>query len=166
MDVKLLCENISSSRHSAYADHPIAWNANQSDPESCHYGNKDERLGIDFQVSKLPFLGLQVMDPRLVTIAAGASNEKHRHAHESIFVLLSGQGEMIINKHVITLEERSVAFVPRWVVHQTRNTSTENPLLLLAITDFGLTSSVLGDYDSNTRLKSSGADAYAINTDT
>lgn len=166
MDLKLLCENISNSRHSAYVDLPISWNANQSDPESCHYGNKDERLGIDFQVSKLPFLGLQVMDPRLVTIAAGARNEKHRHAHESIFVLLSGQGEMIINKHIITLEERSVAYVPRWVVHQTRNTSTENPLLLLAITDFGLTSSVLGDYDYKTRLKSGGADAYAIDAST
>jgi len=161
MDLKALCENISNSRHSVYADLPIAWNANQLDPESCHYSNKNERLGIDFQVSKLPFSGLHVMDPRLVTIAAGASNEKHRHAHESIFVLLSGQGEIVINKHVITLNEYSVAYVPRWVVHQTRNTSTEIPLLLLAITDFGLTSSVLGDYDSNTRLKSGGADVYA-----
>ena len=166
MNLELLCENISNSRLTAYANVPMVWNAKSSDPGSCHYGNKDEHLGIDFQVSKLPFLGLQVMDPRLVTIAAGARNEKHRHAHESIFVLLSGQGEMIINKNVITLEERSVVYVPRWVVHQTCNTSAENPLLLLAITDFGLTSSVLGDYDSNTRLKSSGVDAYAIDMGT
>jgi len=162
MDLKLICESISNSRLSASADVPIGWNASPSDPEVCHYGNKDEGLGIDFQVSKLPFVGLQVMDPRLVTIAAGACNEKHRHAHESIFVLISGQGEIIVNKHIIILEEFSVAYVPRWVVHQTRNTSTENPLVLLAITDFGLTSSVLGDYDIKTRLKSGGADAYAI----
>lgn len=161
MDLKLLCENIANSRFTASADGPIVWKGSTLDPESFHYGNKDERLGIDFLVTKLPFVGLQVMDTRLVTIAAGACNEQHRHAHESVFVLLSGQGEIIINKHVTILEEHSVAYVPRWVVHQTRNTSTEIPLLLLAITDFGLTSSVLGDYDSNTRLKSGGADAYA-----
>ena len=137
-----------------------------SNPESFHYGNKNERLGIDFQVTKLPFARLQVMDPRLVTIAPGACNEKHRHAHESIFVLLSGQGEIVINKQAIMLEAGSVVYVPRWVVHQSRNISTENPLLLLAITDFGLTSAVLGDYDAKTRLKSGGADAYVVDLST
>lgn len=166
MELNLLCENISNSRVSNLANVPMVWNVIPSDLESIHYGNKDERSGIDFQVTKLPFVGLQVMDPRLVTIAAGACNEKHRHAHESIFVLLSGQGEIIIDKQVITLEEYSVAYVPRWVVHQTRNTSAESPLLVLAITDFGLTSSVLGDYDAKTRLKSGGADAYVVDPST
>jgi mannose-6-phosphate isomerase-like protein (cupin superfamily) len=166
MDLRLLCENIANSRFTASADDPIVWKGNTPDNENFHYGNKDERLGIDFLVTKLPFVGLQVMDTRLVTIAAGACNEQHRHAHESVFVLLSGQGEIIINKHVITLEERSVAYVPRWVVHQTRNTSTESPLLLLAITDFGLTSSVLGDYDVKTRLKAGGDDAYIVDPNT
>jgi len=32
-------------------------------------------------------------------------------------------------------------------------------LLLLAITDFGLTSAVLGDYDRRTRLRLGGGDA-------
>lgn len=166
MDLKLLCENIANSRFTASADGPIVWNGSTLDPESFHYGNKDEHLGIDFLVTKLPFVGLQVMDTRLVTIAAGACNEQHRHAHESVFVLLSGHGEIIINKHVITLQEHSVAYVPRWVVHQTRNTSTENPLLLLAITDFGLTSTVLGDYDLKTRLKAGGDDAYIADPNT
>ena len=166
MDLKLLCENIANSRFTASADGPIVWKGSTLGPESFHYGNKDERLGIDFLVTKLPFAGLQVMDTRLVTIAAGACNEHHRHAHESVFVLLAGQGEIIINKHVITLEEHSIAYVPRWVVHQTRNTSTENPLLLLAITDFGLTSTVLGDYDVKTRLKAGGDDAYIVDPNT
>jgi mannose-6-phosphate isomerase-like protein (cupin superfamily) len=166
MDFKLLYENISNSRVSSSGDIPSAWNANMSNLERFHYSNKDERLGIDFQVTNLPFAGLQVMDPRLVTIAPGACNEKHRHAHESIFVLLSGQGKIVINKQAIALETGSVAYVPRWVVHQSRNTSTETPLLLLAITDFGLTSAVLGDYDAKTRLKSGGVDAYVVDPST
>jgi quercetin dioxygenase-like cupin family protein len=101
------------------------------------------------------------MDPRLVTIAPGSCNEKHRHAHEAIFVLLSGQGEIIIDHQAMPLELGSVAYVPRWVVHQCRNTSSEAQLALLAITDFGLTSAVLGDYDAKTRLKAGGIDAFA-----
>lgn len=61
MDLKLFCANISNSRPSASEDVPIVWNAFPSDPESCHYGDKDERLGIDFQVTKLLFMGLQVV---------------------------------------------------------------------------------------------------------
>jgi hypothetical protein len=45
------------------------------------------------------------------------------------------------------------------MVHQSRNVSAEESLLLLAITDFGLTSSVLGDYDRQTRLRFQGKDA-------
>jgi hypothetical protein len=33
--------------------------------------------------------------------------------------------------------------------------------MLLAITDFGLTSAVLGNYDAKTRLKAGGVDAFA-----
>ncbi len=45
-------------------------------------------------------------------------------------------------------------------MHQSRNTSAEHELLLLAIADFGPTSAVLGDYDGQTRLKDSGAEAF------
>lgn len=129
--------------------------------ESCHYSNSDPRLGIDFQVHKLPFTTLQVMDPRLVVIAPGACNEKHRHAHESIFVVLAGSAEILIGSQSTVLQQGEVACVPRWVVHQSRNRSSSEPLTLLAITDFGLTSAVLGDYDSRTRLKAGGVDAFS-----
>jgi len=39
-------------------------------------------------------------------------------------------------------------------------------LLLLAITDFGLTSTVLGDYDVKTRLKAGGDDVNIVDPDT
>jgi mannose-6-phosphate isomerase-like protein (cupin superfamily) len=128
--------------------------------DSSHYSNKDLRLGIDFHVQKLPFQGLQVMDPRLVVISPGACNEKHRHAHESIFVVLSGSAEIQIGQQIIPLGRGEVAYIPRWVVHQSRNQSDSEPLTLLAITDFGLTSAVLGDYDSRTRVKMGGIDTF------
>jgi quercetin dioxygenase-like cupin family protein len=130
------------------------WDSDKSEAEkdSPHYTNKNERLGVDFDVIKLPFDGLQVMDPRLVTVAPGATSERHRHAHESIFVFLSGHGEVLVGKEVIPLNQGGIAYVPRWVIHQSRNTSKDQPLLVLAITDFGFTSSVLGDYDSKTRV--------------
>ncbi|MFZ9282540.1 MAG: cupin domain-containing protein [Prochlorococcaceae cyanobacterium] len=138
-----------------------AFSVSSQQAEDCHYNNCNPRLGIDFQVQKLPFGGLQVMDPRLVVIAPGSCNEKHRHAHESIFVVLSGSAEIQIGQQVTPLEQGEIAYVPRWVVHQSRNRSTSEPLTLLAITDFGLTSAVLGDYDNRTRLKTGGVDAFA-----
>lgn len=125
--------------------------------EPALYQNRDANLGIDFEVTRLPFTQLQVMDPRLVRIAPGASNEKHRHAHESIFVVLSGRADIEIGAGRTRLEQGQLAYVPRWVVHQSHNLSSEEPLLLLAITDFGLTSAVLGDYDASTRLRRSAA---------
>lgn len=127
--------------------------------EGILYRNRDVSLGIDFEVARLPFAGLQVMDPRLVRIAPGSRNEKHRHAHESIFVVLSGRGEIQIGAGLTVLETGHVAYVPRWVVHQSHNLCNREPLVLLAITDFGLTSAVLGDYDASTRLRRNGANA-------
>ncbi|MFN9692963.1 MAG: cupin domain-containing protein [Synechococcaceae cyanobacterium] len=124
------------------------------------YHHRNAELAIDFRVRRLPLAGLQVMDPRLVRIAPGARNECHRHAHESIFVVLSGEGELRLGSQSVPLKAGDVASVPRWLVHQSRNTSAEHELLLLAITDFGLTSAVLGDYDRQTRLKDGGADAF------
>jgi quercetin dioxygenase-like cupin family protein len=123
------------------------------------YDNKNERLNIDFSVVRLDFPGQQTMDPRIVRIAPGANNERHRHAHESIFVVLQGRGEVLIGDSWRPLSQGEVAFVPRWIFHQTRNLSLREELVLLAVTDFGFTSAVLGDYDKRTRLAAGGADA-------
>ncbi len=85
------------------------------------YSNRNPRLDIDFNVQKLPFAALQVMDPRLVVIAPGACNEKHRHAHESIFIVLSGSADLQIGSQIAPLDQGDIAYVPRWVVHQSRN---------------------------------------------
>ena len=124
-----------------------------------HYQHSDNRLGVDFLVHRLPFEGLQALDPRLIRIPPGACNEKHRHAHESIFVVLEGEAEILVGGEWVRLQRGGVAFAPRWIVHQSRNVSADEELLLLAITDFGLTSSVLGDYDRQTRLRFLGKDS-------
>merc|ERR1712077_116498 len=52
-----------------------------------HYKNFNSKLNINFSVDKLPFTNLEILDPRIVTIAPNSKNELHRHAHESIFVI-------------------------------------------------------------------------------
>ena len=136
----------------------LRWSA--SAPMPVHYQHHDSRLGVDFLVQRLPFEGLQALDPRLIRIPPGACNEKHRHAHESIFVVLEGEAEILVGSEWVRLHRGGIAFAPRWIVHQSRNVSAEQELLLLAITDFGLTSAVLGDYDRQTRLRFQGKDSF------
>lgn len=117
------------------------------------YENRYPAIGIDFSVERVNLPGIQTMDPRIVRIAAGQTNELHKHAHESIFVVLSGQGIVRVGEHEQPVARGDLAFVPRWALHQTRNTSDTEPLELLAITDFGFTKAVLGDYTKKTRKK-------------
>lgn len=133
----------------------------QAEPLTNHreiYRNSNPRLGIDFSVDVLDFPGIQVFDPRIVRIAAGCNNELHKHAHESLFYVISGTAEVRIGDETMTVPQGGVAFVPRWAFHQSRNLSDSEELVILAITDFGLTKAVLGDYDKRTRLAVQGAD--------
>ncbi|MDJ0706621.1 MAG: cupin domain-containing protein [Leptolyngbyaceae cyanobacterium MO_188.B28] len=136
-----------------------AWTRNASASGTAVYANQNEQLNIDFTVERLEFPDVQTLDPRVVRIEPNKNNELHRHAHESLFIILAGQGEVRIGDRQRPVRQGDVAFVPRWAFHQTRNTSVTEPLVLLAITDFGFTSAVLGDYDKRTRLAKGGADA-------
>ena len=137
---------------------PAQW-VISAQPEAVRYANREPKRQIEFSVENNPFQGLSVLDPRVVRIAPGACNEKHRHAHESLFVVIEGKAELLIGDQRQILQPGDLACVPRWVVHQTFNASEEQQLLMLAITDFGLTSAVLGDYESRTRLRHNGEDA-------
>ena len=125
------------------------------------YTNANERLGIDFEVERLDLMPAQTLDPRIVRIRPGCRNEYHKHAHESLFVVLSGHGSVLVGEEELPAEVGDVLFVPRWVFHQTCNLSKEKDLVVLAITDFGFTSSLLGNYDKRTRLKEAGEDVQA-----
>ncbi len=127
-------------------------------PTEILYQNKNERLNIDFTVERLAFPAIQTIDPRIVRIPPGKCNEKHKHAHESVFVILEGEGEVLIGDRRVKAPRGSITYVPRWLFHQSINTGTTE-LVILAITDFGFTSAVLGDYDRKQRLKEGGSDA-------
>jgi glyoxylate utilization-related uncharacterized protein len=158
-DAVLALVRTAGSRAALGADLPSdSWVRSTDADGVALYRNQNERLGIDFTVERLPFPHLQTIDPRVVRIAPGKNNELHKHAHESIFVILSGEGEVRVGDAWSPVRAGGVAFVPRWIMHQTRNTSPTEPLVVLAITDFGFTSSVLGDYDKRTRLAKDGAD--------
>ena len=116
------------------------------------YNNKSDKLDIDFQVTQLPF-PMEVLDPRLVRVAPGKTNELHKHAHETLFVFLEGEGKVIIDKLEIPVKSGDFVYVPRWCMHQSVNTNAQD-LVFLAVADFGLTGkSFTGNYLKTARLK-------------
>lgn len=138
-----------------------SWTADALADGAAMYVNRNDKLNIDFKVERLAFPEIQTMDPRVLRIAPGTSNEYHKHAHESLFVILQGEGEVRVGDAWSPVKAGGVAFVPRWIFHQTRNASATEELVILAITDFGFTSAVLGDYDKRTRLAQGGPDVTA-----
>ncbi len=115
------------------------------------YSNSTPHLNIEFAVERLSFPVTQVLDPRIVIIPAGKNNEKHRHAHETLLYILQGSGQVLIDHRLIEVATGDVVFIPRWCIHQSQNNGNLE-MKILAITDFGLTSTVLGNYDRQTRM--------------
>lgn len=154
-----IIKKIENRQPLATANHISEFHADLVDNQREIYRNRNEKLGIDFSVNVLEFPATQAFDARVVRIAAGCNNELHKHAHESLFFVICGAAEIRIGDSVMKLSPGELAFVPRWVFHQSKNASDEDELVILAITDFGLTRAVLGDYDKRTRLATDGADA-------
>jgi len=125
----------------------------KSDDLKALYSNEDTSENIAFSVSRFPFHA-QVLDPRLIEIPAGKCNEKHRHAHETFFYILSGQGEVLVEEKVIKVSAGEGVFVPRWADHQTKNTGP-SPLVFLGVTDFNLTKKFPGNTEHSARKKKS-----------
>jgi mannose-6-phosphate isomerase-like protein (cupin superfamily)/pyrroloquinoline quinone (PQQ) biosynthesis protein C len=117
------------------------------------YRNKKAKFNIDFAVDRLSFPATQVLDPRIIKILPGKNNEKHRHAHEAVFYIIQGSGLVSIDNHSIEITSGDTVFIPRWCTHQSQNTG-DVEMKILAVTDFGLTSKILGNYEQKTRLKS------------
>ncbi|AKG20404.1 iron-containing redox enzyme family protein [Calothrix sp. 336/3] len=126
---------------------------NITQAETKIYNNTVPHLNIEFAVAGFSFPTTQVLDPRLVSIPAGKNNEKHRHAHETLFYILQGSGQVLIDHELISVVAGDVVFIPRWCIHQSQNTG-DIEMKILAVTDFGLTSKVLGNYDRQTRMNS------------
>lgn len=117
------------------------------------YKNSVPRLNVEFTVTRAPFEA-EVIDARVVKIPSGKFNENHRHAHETVYYILSGKGKVVLDKDtVLDVSEGDSVFIPRWCFHQTENTG-QSELKILAITDWYLTGKALiGDYNSTARMK-------------
>ncbi len=116
------------------------------------YENKIEALNIDFTVDRAPFPA-EVIDARVVRIPPRKHNERHKHAHETVFYFVQGSGRVLVDDRVVAVKPGDCVFVPRWAVHQSQNQSDEE-MVILAITDFYLTGKAfLGDYEATARAK-------------
>jgi pyrroloquinoline quinone (PQQ) biosynthesis protein C len=127
-------------------------------PAEALYANRIDKHDILFSVDRLPFQ-CEVLDPRVVRIPPGKNNERHRHAHETIFYVIEGTGRVLVGERTVDVRPGETVFVPRWAMHQSQNTGT-GEMVILAITDFGLTGKAfVGDYDKTARMKDKHAEA-------
>lgn len=113
------------------------------------YKNIGNEVGLNFKVERLPF-NASVLDPRLVNIPPGCNNELHNHAHETIFLILQGEGQVTIGGKVFPVKTGNIILVPRWFSHQTKNTGNTE-LKFFAITDYGLTKCFSGNTEASYR---------------
>jgi mannose-6-phosphate isomerase-like protein (cupin superfamily)/pyrroloquinoline quinone (PQQ) biosynthesis protein C len=123
------------------------------DPGVALYDNRVERLNIEFAVTRVPFAG-ETLDPRVVRIPPGRCNERHKHAHESFFYVISGRGRVRVGDGFFEIGAGDMAFVPRWALHQTENTGADE-MVIIAVTDYNLAAKAyVGEYyDSAHRQK-------------
>lgn len=134
-------------------EHAILHRGDQ--PCEALYENKDERLCVDFTVTKIGFQ-CESLDPRVVRIAPHRRNERHRHAHETFYYIVQGSGRVAIDGTVIAVGPGDMAFVPRWSLHQTANDSDET-MIVLAITDFAFTHQAhIGEHNPRWKQEGSG----------
>ena len=151
--VEAMLEKI-QSRRSLVAQNPAVSELHFA-PQECGmllYSNLNERLNIEFSVDRIPF-NAEAMDPRIVRIPPGRYNEKHRHAHESVFYIISGSGRVLVNDSTVKVKAGDIVFVPRWAMHQSQNTG-DAEMKILAVTDFGLTGKAyIGNYLKTARMK-------------
>lgn len=109
---------------------------------------RDDKRKQEFSVARLPCDG-ETLDPRIVRIAPGKYNNLHRHAHETLFCLVQGEGEVLVGTNWVPFKAGEAVFAPRWAMHQTHNTgSTE--LVMYAITDYYLSHQVFIGANSTT----------------
>jgi mannose-6-phosphate isomerase-like protein (cupin superfamily) len=107
---------------------------------------RDDKRGILFTVERYPCTA-ETLDPRVVRIPPGKTNNRHKHAHETLFCFIEGTGRILVGETWVPVKPGDAVFVPRWATHQTHNTG-DTELILLAITDYYLTHQVyIGKYD-------------------
>ncbi|HVI49273.1 MAG TPA: iron-containing redox enzyme family protein [Chitinophaga sp.] len=131
----------------------LAANTTQLHYERKHdkiYQNKEDENNIEFSVDRIALSG-QVLDPRIVHIPSGKQNENHSHAHETYIYIIQGNGTVKIDDMEFPVSAGSSILVPRWSRHQTSNTSENEELIFLGVTDFNLTKNFPGNTETSYR---------------
>lgn len=129
----------------------VARSAETSIDEKLLYNNVDKKVGVDFRVWRTG-LSPEVMDPRILSIAPNSRNESHKHAHESLFYIVSGEGVVHVGEKEKAVSSGDMVYVPRWLEHHTVNTQSEE-LKVFAITDYGLTKTFSSNTEASYRNK-------------
>lgn len=81
----------------------------------------------------------EVLDPHLCTILPEVSTKYLPYPHETILLVLQGNGEVIINNTFVSIEPQSILYIPRWTPYKIKNHG-DTILSIMTITDQGLTS--------------------------
>jgi mannose-6-phosphate isomerase-like protein (cupin superfamily) len=149
----MLNEKINARKSLTHSEHAVDFRSSLTDARlDGIYENQSDKLNIDFQVQRLPF-PLEVLDPRIVRIPPGKTNELHKHAHETVFIFMEGSGHVKVDQVRIPVVPGDFVFIPRWCLHQSVNESGSD-MVFLAVADFGITGkSFTGNYLKTARLK-------------
>lgn len=70
---------------------------------------RDDQRGIDFTVERYPCTA-EVLDPRVVRIPPGKTNNRHKHAHETLFYFVEGYGEILVGEKWISVKPGDAVF--------------------------------------------------------
>lgn len=114
------------------------------------YQNEKQQANIAFTVERVP-CDADILDPRLVNTLPCSQNEMHSHAHETVFLILEGQGIVVVGEHEFHVKSGDIVFVPRWIPHQTQNPNSKD-FKYFAITDYGFTKSFPANSESVYRM--------------
>lgn len=122
-----------------------------ADLDNTLYSNSINSEKINFHVDRVPF-NTTNLDPRVLRVFPGGTTENHRHAHESVFYVISGCGIVKVGDSEIAVSSGSILHVPRWVSHQTINNS-DKQLCIFAITDYKLSGRFPVNHENTYRYK-------------
>ncbi len=119
------------------------------------YQNESQDSAIGFRVARLA-VPSTVIDPRLLTVLPGKTTELHAHAHESLFYVLGGSGQIRLGGDSVEAPRRRFSFTCRaGSITRPSIPANESDVHVLAITDFRLTRRIAGNTEESYRQKKS-----------
>lgn len=120
---------------------------------------KNKEGDINFDVVRLN-VSSTALDPRINIIKKGCTTESHSHGHETVIYILEGNGEFIVDGNKFSFKPGQCVFVPRYSEHQTIANGNSD-VKFLAVTDYKLATSFLGNFESTYRQNKKAAESIS-----